>query len=231
MDSSDALTPETFDAQRLEQQFSSAWESAAVEPEKAPVLDLWQMIEPYLAQLSDTDQLRLVSLVISQLAELHHLKANRLLADWQDHYNDEGPMLDLDWLQGLVQRTMHLDLSDLVRPKVRRRSPRPAAQQSVVGTVEKQKVLEMLDSIESGEVEKQQALSVAYDERISEWGDQIQTWMQQQSQSKFLLVELVHQVQLPLVKVWLALLLGNYRLKSEGEFYSAEAIWVYRKDA
>lgn len=225
MDSFDAPAPQ-INAQKLEQQFSSAWESAAVEPETAPVLSLWQMIEPYLEKLSDADQLRLVSLVISQLAELHHLKANRLLADWQDHHDDQGPVLDLDWLQGLVQRTMHLDLTDLVRPKVRKVTPR----QSVAGAVDKQKVLEMVDSIESGEVEKQNALAVAYDERISEWGEQIQRWMQQQSQSRFQLVELVREVQLPLVKVWLALLLGSYVLKSEGEFYSTESIWVYPKD-
>jgi DNA polymerase I-like protein with 3'-5' exonuclease and polymerase domains len=227
MDNSDDLKPAIqVDAQRLEHQFSSAWESAAVEPETAPVIDLWQMIEPYLEKLSDADQLRVVALVISQLAELHHLKANRLLADWQDHHNDEGPMLDLDWLQGLVQRTMHLDLTDLVRPKVRKLTPR----QSVAGAVDKKKVLEMLDSIESGEVEQRNALEVAYDERIGEWGEQIHHWMKQQSQTRFQLVELVREIELPLVKVWLALLLGNYVLKSEGEFYSTEGIWVYRED-
>jgi hypothetical protein len=222
----DSESPET--AQQVEQQFSQAWQSAAALPESAKLRELWQLVEPYLARFSDADQLRLVAVVIEQLAELYTLKADRLLADWQDQHNDDGPIIDADFLHHLVQKTMYLDLSDLV--KVKPKKVRVSSNQSVAGGVEKKKVLQMIDSIESEKVEKQQALQVAHDENISAWGAVISEWMQKQSGQCFPLLELVHSVDLPLIKVWLALLLGNYTLESrasEKEFYAPEHIWVY----
>jgi hypothetical protein len=218
-------------AEQVEQHFSQAWQSASVLPESAVLRELWQLVEPYLARFSDADQLRLVAAVIDRLAELHRLKAERLLADWQDQSNDEGPLFDADFLHDLVQKTMYLDLSDLVKTKPKYQ--RTAANPSVVGGVEKQKVLQMLDSMESEEVAKQHALQVAHDENISAWIEIIRQWMQEHSDPSFPLLELVQSVNLPLIKVWLALLLGNYVLEfrgdSEKDFYAAEQIWVYTK--
>lgn len=214
-------------AEQVEQQFNQAWQSAAALPEAAKLQQLWQLVEPHLADLSDAQQLRLVAAVIERLTELHTLKADRLLADWQDQHSDEGPVIDADFLQDLVQKTMHLDLSDLVKSKSKK--ARTSLHQSVVGGVEKKKVLQMLDSIESEEVAKEQALQVAHDENITAWIEIISQWMQHQSDQSFTLLELVDSVDLPLIKVWLALLLGNYRLESKGEFYAVDQIWVYAK--
>lgn len=217
-------------AQQVERQFSQAWQSAAATPESAKLQELWQLVEPYLTRFSDADQLRLVAAVIEQLAELYALKADRLLGDWQDQHNDEEPLIDAEFLHDLVQKTMYLDLSDLV--KVKPKKVRTASHQSVVGGVEKKKVLQMLDSIESEEMLKQQALQVAHDENISAWIEIISQWMEKQSGQCFPLLELVYSVKLPLIKVWLALLLGNYTLESKGaetEFYAADQIWVYAR--
>lgn len=213
------------DVQALEQQFAQAWQTAALAPESANLLDLWQLIEPFLVDLSDAEQLRLAAFVIDQLAELHSLKADRLLVTWQDYDNDEGPLIEEDLLQGLVQRTMYLDLADLVRPKTRKTKSSPS--QSIVGTVDKKKVLAMLEAIESEETLKQQALHVAHDESIGTWVSLISEWMGQQSKRTVALPELVQAVDLPLVKVWLALLLGNYVLESKGEFYATDQIWIH----
>lgn len=213
------------DANAIENQFSQEWQNATVQPESASLKQLWQLIEPYLEHLSDAEQLHLIGYVIAQLAELHSLKADRLLADWQDHHNDEGPVMDLDWLQGLVQRSMHLDLEDLIRPKVKRRRVSP--QQSVVGPVEKKKVLQMVDSIEIEDVAVQNPLNVAHDENVTGWIQQIQQCLDCSNRSKVSLLELVQITKLPLVKVWLALLLGNCRLEQQQEFYSVDGIWVY----
>lgn len=213
-------------AQQLEQQFSQAWHVAIAVPENASLSELWQLLEPYLYDLSNTEQLQLAAKVIAQLAELHTLKADRLLGDWQDVYSDEGPMMELDLLQGLVQRTMYLDLTDLVRAKEKR--TRMSSNQSVVGTVDKKKVLEMVEAIESEETLKQTALNVSHDENVSAWVNLISEWLQQQKRTVSL-PELVCGVDLPLVKVWLALLLGNYLLESRGEFYAGDQIWIQGK--
>ncbi|NJO77543.1 MAG: hypothetical protein HC827_02845 [Cyanobacteria bacterium RM1_2_2] len=231
MSTSDCHPESPKTAQQVEQQFSQAWHSAAAMPESAKLQELWQLVEPYLARFSDADQLRLVAAVIDRLAELYTLKADRLLADWQEQSNDEGPIIDADFLHDLVQKTMYLDLSDLVKTKPKYQ--RTTANQSVVGGVEKKKVLQMLDSIESEDVTKQQALQVAHDENISAWIEIVSRWMQDQPDPSFPLIELVQSVNLPLIKVWLALLLGNYAIENRGEserdFYTTEQIWVYAK--
>lgn len=213
------------DVQSLEHQFAQAWQTAALAPESASLPNLWQLVEPFLANLSDAEQLRLAAFVIAQLAELHSLKADRLLASWQDCHNDDGPLSEEDLLQGLVQRTMYLDLADLVRPKIRKAKSSPS--QSVVGAVDKKKVLAMLEAIESEETMQQQALYVAHDESIGAWVDLISKWMHQQPKRTVALLELVRAVDLPLVKVWLALLLGDYTLESKGEFYATDQIWIH----
>lgn len=214
------------DLQRLEQQFNQAWEVAMMAPETASVLGLWHSIEPFLTHLSDAEQLRLAAFVIAQLSELYTLKADRLLGDWQDQHNDEGPLMEIDLLQGLVQQSMYLDLKDLVRSKIK--AARSSSGQSVAGSVEKKKVLQMIEAIESEETVKQQALQVAHDESVSTWIEIIGQWLQQSEQATSL-PELVRAVDLPLVKVWLALLLGNYVLESRGEFYDANQIWIQGK--
>lgn len=213
------------EATAIENQFSQEWQHATVQPESASLKHLWQVIEPYLDQLSDTEQLHLVGYVISQLAELHSLKADRLLADWQDHHSDDGPVMDLDWLQGLVQRSMHLDLESLIRPKIKKRRVSP--HQSVVGTVDKKKILQMVEAIEIEEAIVQNPLNVAYDENVSGWIQQIQACLADSDKPKVSLLELVKVTKLPLVKVWLALLLSGCQLEQQQEFYSIEGIWVH----
>lgn len=214
------------DPQQLEQQFNQAWQVAIMAPESASILAIWKSIEPFLVDLSDAEQLRLAAFIIAQLSELYTLKADRLLGNWEDQHSDDGPLMEEDLLQGLVQRTMYLDLQDLVRSKIRK--ARSSPHQSVVGSVEKKKVLQMIEAIESDETVKQQALQVAHDESVSVWIDTIGRWLQQ-SERPVSLPELVRGVNLPLVKVWLALLLGNYALESRGEFYDANQIWIQSK--
>lgn len=193
-------------------------------PEVANIVALWQLVETILPDLPDTEQLQIAGTVLAQLAELHASKAERLLDDWQDQHNDQGPVLEEDLLAGLIQRTMHLDLAELVKSRQRTRHHSP--NRSVAGVVDKQNVLEMVAAIEETETEKQQALNVAHDENVTAWSKAIADWMSQQEQP-IAFLELIRALNMPLVKVWLALLLGNFVLESRGEFYDANQIWVH----
>lgn len=227
--SDDSVDTPTSSAEELEQIFSAEWQDASAQPESVSLVRLWQLVEPHLKNLSDAEQLRFASFVFVQLADLYTMKADRLLEDWQDQHNDEGPVIDFDWLQGLVQRTMHLDLTDLVRTKEKKPTGN-RHHQSIVGAVEKKKVLEMVEAIETEEEMKQSALSVAHDENVNFWIAAIHQWLQKHGQQKVSLLELVCNTKLSLVKVWLALLLGDYILEPEDEFYSAGKIWIYNMD-
>jgi hypothetical protein len=165
------------------------------------------------------------------LAEIHFAKADRFLADWEERYNDEGPVTEEDLLAGLVQRTMFLDISDFISPKTKGSSKPPA--DSVAKPVEKKQVLEMLDQMEAEHTTKQQALSVAHDENVSAWIEAIARWLRHPPDRdpdqgvwfSELAVAFSQEAQpLSPIQIFLALLLGGYQLKQPGDFYSD--IWV-----
>ena len=44
------------------------------------------------------------------------------------------------------------------------------------------------------------------------------------------LIELQHELKLPLVEIWLGLLLGNrFELEQQGDFYDLETVWINSK--
>lgn len=70
------------------------------------------------------------------------------------------------------------------------------------------------------------ALSLAHDEDVSTWNQTIARWMIEQRISTIPLMQLQRSVEMPLVQLWLALLLGGYEIEQRGEFYDAQQIWV-----
>lgn len=208
-----------------EQAFISALRAAIVEPENVSLAQFWQTTEQLLQHLSDSDQLRLGGTIMTLFAEIHAAKADRFLVDWEERHNDEGPVMEEDLLAGLVQRTMYLDLSDLIHHKVKI-SKRKAPTDSVAKPVEKKQVLEMLEQMEE-ETSKQQALSVAHDENVSAWIEAIAQWLNQTSVpsqgiwfSELSAALGQSPIKMSPIKVFLALLLGGYQLHQPGDFYS-----------
>ncbi len=209
-----------------EREFMLALKAAIVEPENVSLAQFWQMAEQLLQHLPDLDQLRVGGTVMTLLAEIHAAKADRFLADWEERHNDEGPVMEEDLLAGLVQRTMYLDLSDLINPRVKT-SKRKAPTDSVAKPVEKKQVLKMLEQMEDEESSKQQALSVAHDENVSAWIEAIAQWLNQSSIpgqgiwfSELAAALGQSAVRMSPIKVFLALLLGGYQLQQPGDFYS-----------
>jgi len=89
--------------------------------------------------------------------------------------------------------------------------------------------------MENEEVTKKQALSIAYDENISAWEQAIAQWLEEMDKQSGGQETLLCHLQLELaqrdqsltpIKVWLALLLGGYKLEQRGNFYNVDTIWV-----
>ena len=80
-----------MNAKQLELELELALEDAAEMPVLADLQSLWQQVEPLLRHLSTQEQLRLGGTVIDQLAELHRVKAERLLEDWENTFNPQDP--------------------------------------------------------------------------------------------------------------------------------------------
>ncbi|MEM8808366.1 MAG: hypothetical protein AAGF01_20295, partial [Cyanobacteria bacterium P01_G01_bin.38] len=122
----------------------------------------------------------------------------------------------------------HVDVSELVKPvsRQRERSEEESSKltESIVGEVDKGKVLAMVEDLEAAD-QKQAALGVAHDENVSAWSQRISDYLEEQPQA-VRLVDLQHQLNRPLIELWLGALLGGFVVEQRGHFYEEQQIWV-----
>ena len=119
-------------------------------PEEANILELWQQFEVVMTELPWREQLRMGGEVLAQLAEICEAKSEVLWEDWQDANNNDGPVMDGDWLRGLTRQTQEIDFSELVQRSGNRSDSRQgdiADDDSVVGEVDKDVVLALVDKL------------------------------------------------------------------------------------
>ncbi|MGB3297744.1 MAG: hypothetical protein WBA76_05700 [Phormidesmis sp.] len=161
-----------------------------------------------------------------RLARLCEAKSDVLWEDWQDAHNADGPVMDGNWLQGVIRQTQELDFSELVKRSYNTSGDRPdedkADEDSVVGDVEKVSVLDMIDALEDADL-KRQALAVSHAENVSDW---VKALADGQVDSPQRLVDLQRQLQMPLIEVWIAALLGGFSMEQRGSFYQTQEVWV-----
>ncbi|MCY7389965.1 MAG: hypothetical protein LH647_00235 [Leptolyngbyaceae cyanobacterium CAN_BIN12] len=69
-------------------------------------------------------------------------------------------------------------------------------------------------------------MEIAHDEDISTWTGVIAHWMEAHHISTIPLVQLQQSIEMPLIQLWLALLLGGYAIEQRGEFYETRQIWI-----
>jgi hypothetical protein len=216
---------------QLELDFRSAIAHALAEPEGADLRMLWRSLEPELLGLSQKEQLSVAGQALCDLAEVCQRRAELMWGEWVDQHNTDGPIPDEDFLAGLVQKSMYLDISGLVRqPKSRRGAVAEVEDaESVVAEVTKETAL----LLAGAELEPADAMDeLAYDENVGEWAKAIALWMQQQKLERVGFVELLDGVGYPLVKGWLAVLLdeGFAIDRLEGsDFYRRTGIFVALK--
>ena len=160
-----------------------------------------------------------------QLAGLCEAKSELLWEDWQDAHNADGPVMDDDWLQGLTRQTQELDFSDLVNRSYHTHpNADKADEDSIAGDVEKLSVLDMLDALDDTDL-KSQALAVSHAENVSDW---VKALAAKQVDSAQRLVDLQQQLDMPLIEVWIAALLGGFPMEQRGSFYQTQEVWVSR---
>ncbi|MBD2067066.1 hypothetical protein H6F93_05905 [Leptolyngbya sp. FACHB-671] len=152
--------------------------------------------------------------------------------------SEDGPLMPEDAFDRYVRQTMEIDLEGFIEPleslprrTVERRSL-SAEQSSVVGEIDQAALLQALDEQMNqypGLTEAEafnQAMEIAHDEDVSAWVGAIDQCLQDQQVSTIPLIRLQQATDVPLVQLWLALLLGEYRLEQRGEFYENEQLWV-----
>ncbi len=222
-----------MNAVQLELDFRSAnswcvaFAQALAEPEVADLRQLWRSLEPELLGLTQKEQLSVAGQALCDLAQVCQRRAELMWDEWVDQHNTDGPIPDEDFLAGLVQKSMFLDISSLVRQPKSRRGAVAAVEdegESVVEEVTKEVALLLAAA---DEVESEEAiLGLEYDEDITAWAEAIRKWLKQRGLESVVIGQLQQGTGLSVVKLWLAGLLGGLEMRQQGGFYDVAGVAI-----
>lgn len=226
--------------EQLELQLWASLSEAAAVPEAAELDQLWQLLDVTLVDQETPKQLEIAAEAIAQITEVFQERSVRMFEELEAATSEEGPVMSIDAFDRYVRQSMQVDLEQFIEPPLSgaRKAPqrsRPDAaedEQSVIGALDQAALLQALDeqmSQDPGLTEAEvfnQAIAGAHEEDVAAWVEAIHCWMQSSSRSSVSLLELQRSLEMPLVQVWLALLLGEYPLEQRGEFYEVQQVWV-----
>jgi hypothetical protein len=224
-----------MEIRQLELDLWQSLDAAVRYPETANVQRLCDALEGAIAHQPIQEQLQMAGELLRQISEVYAVRAAWLMDGWEYRHNPQEPIVALDDDAEFFAQSLSLDLDDLfeepeavVYPSDRR--SRSTTQGTIVGELDKELLLNALDERlaehpEMTEAEAfEAAISVAHGENVSVWVGAIgQALVEQQEQT---LLGLQERLRMPWVEVWLAVLLGGYRVQQRGEFYQKETIWV-----
>lgn len=230
------------------------WEvlsEAALAPEDADLEQLWAKLESTVAPLELQDKLRVAAEAIAKMARLVSDRSLLTMEELQALGSDEGPIMPSDAFDRYVRQTMQVDFEQFIEPlpslprKMPDRQPDrfPDDGRSVVAVLDKETLLQALpeseiDSQLDNDAMKQKLLDIAHAEDVEVWVRAIANCFGNTKAECLTLAHLVREVQelvasenerkdsSPIVKTWLALLLGEFQLEQRLGFYDFEGIWV-----
>ena len=138
--------------------------------------------------------------------------------------------MSLDAFDCYVRQSMMVDLEQFIEvpelPEYKREY-----HLTVVREQSKAEILAAISESEEidPEVAYQQAMALAHDENVSEWGAAIAIGLDEWDDESVPFLELHRSIEMPLVQVWLGLLLNGFKIEQRGEFYETEQVWVLRE--
>uniref|UniRef100_A0A832H4E2 Uncharacterized protein n=1 Tax=Oscillatoriales cyanobacterium SpSt-402 TaxID=2282168 RepID=A0A832H4E2_9CYAN len=198
-------------------------QQALADPPTADLKQLWWVLEEVLQPLPEQQQLQIAGEAIAQIVEVVCGRAQQILngLEYSQHPFTEAPQIEIclsrEFLEPFIRQSVSLNLDQLLAPPTSRQ--REKGIQSVVGECNKEALLLMLDE----EQAKQQALAVAHVEAVEDWSTRLREFFMQ-TDKPALLNELVQDLQMDWVEIWLGLLLGDFKLEQQGEFYDPKTI-------
>ncbi len=189
---------------------------------------LWDSLEDAIALSDSNEQLLVAGDVISQIVEVYVKRANSILDSLEATDSSEGPILDEDFLSGLMRQSMTVDLSDLMEEfAFDEVESSPVSFGSQVVLID---CKEARDFVRLERARMRKALKeLAEEENIPLWQQATSHWIQQHQGEKISLWQLQQALDMPLVEVWLGLLHSPtpYQWDGQGEFYrDARDFWI-----
>lgn len=227
----------TKQVEQLELPLWEALKEAAIAPDALDLPHLLQVLDESLADLDTVGQLQVAAEAIHQIVQVFQDRSILAFEELEAISSEEGPVMPADAFDRYVRQTMEVDLDQFIEPltqlprKVPERQMGDAAH-SVVGELDPAALLQALDEQMSQhpgftEVEAfNQAIALAHDEDVSTWVETIVQRMGEHPLSPIPLVQLQQAMEMPLIQLWLALLLGGFLLEQRGEFYETQQVWI-----
>lgn len=189
-------------------------EEAEHDPSQAQLDQIWSSWEQLELQLDQ--QLALGGELILRLATVVQARSASLLQGVVE--SNQEPVVEPDLLFPFVRQSLVVDLAPFIEaPEIPERTPVEGTQ---VRVISKEELYNSNLISEEPVVEE-----LAHEEDISAWVGQIQQYLAHHPQGLWLL-DLHQGIELPLISVWMAVLLGGLGIYQTGEFYQPETIWV-----
>jgi hypothetical protein len=224
------------EVRQLELDLWTALKNASDDPIAAEFGLVWQALDGLLPGLSVGEQLETASKAIVQITDIFQVQAGLIFEGLDATATMNGPTMAADAFDRYVRQSMEIDFDDYIEAiEPLERLPRTVRSiedefYSQVQSIDKTTLLETLhEEIVLTDAEVQEsAMSVAHGEDITEWIETIREQLQRFDRP-IELQQLLNQVSLRLVELWLGLLLGGYGLSRSAEskdFYSLVGLWV-----
>jgi hypothetical protein len=210
---------------------------ASKTPVDADLFGLLDRVSESIEFLPILEKLEVAGEAILRLGEIYGSRCAVTLAEigYLSHPERE-PCLSLDAFDVDVRQSSFVDLEQFIEaPEL----PEYEREYNLTMVREKSKAEILAEIGESEEIDPevayQQAMALAHDENVSEWGAAISSrldeWDRSSSddaQASVPLLELQRSIEMPLTQVWLALLLNGFEIEQRGEFYDTEQVWILR---
>jgi hypothetical protein len=196
-------------------------------PESADMELLWHSLEEAIADQGSNEQLIVAGDAISQIVEVFVLRANGILDSLEVTDSSDGPVLDDDFLSGLMRQSMTLDLSDLMEEFTFEVESSPISGGLVVSLIDRKEARAIARKARAAM--RKELLDLAEKENIPKWQSAIAHWIGQHRGEKISLLQLQQALGMPLVEIWLGLLHSStpYQWEQQGEFYrDAGDFWI-----
>jgi hypothetical protein len=210
---------------------------ASKTPVDADLFGLLDRVSESIEFLPILEKLEVAGEAILRLGEIYGSRCAVTLAEigYLSHPERE-PCLSLDAFDVYVRQSSFVDLEQFIEaPEL----PEYEREYNLTMVREKSKAEILAEIGESEEIDPevayQQAMALAHDENVSEWGAAISSrldeWDRSSSddaQASVPLLELQRSIEMPLTQIWLALLLNGFKIEQRGEFYDTEQVWILR---
>ena len=202
--------------------------TALKKPEAADMELLWHSLEGAIAFQDSNEQLLVAGDAISQIVEVYVKRANGILDSLEVTDNNDEPILDEDFLSGLMRQSMTIDLSDLMEEfTFDDVESSPVSMGSQVSVLDRKEARKLARKARAA---MRKALKdLAEKENIPKWQSAIASWIGQHQGEKVSLQQLQQALSMPLVEVWLGVMHSPtlYQWDDTWEFYlDVRDFWI-----